>query len=321
MKNKKVSLVIFFLCLIPALYGLEMTHCSIQPEIGFLNGKIIENVWNVKNSTSGKNLVYTPTTKLSRLDWQMENAPYFGIDFELGFDNNLFFGLGFINGISGAYGIMEDFDWKSPDPDHLTNYSKHTNYIENMTIANFDIGYIFSIPTNFPFYIIPKFGFKFFDISYSGHGGYRQYEKENWVKKYWKNDAIVIEYTQNYLVPHLCVSTGLDITRFVSTELNLFISYSKLYNAYDIHSVRNEFFNDKIEKAWIFDADLNIFYNINSKSKIGLKGSIEYIPDSYGFTYYSSTTLNDFSEQPLSANIGGTSRLIWTYSFIFKFLF
>ena len=48
--------------------------------------------------------------------------------------------------------------------------------------------------------------------------------------------------------------------------------------------------------------------------KIGLKGTVDYMPDVYGFTYYSNTTPSNFPTTPMAVSLGGTSRLLWKYA-------
>ena len=78
---KKTFLAAVFISLAAISFCAEITSISFEPEFGFLNGTIIENVWYAKKTNSNTSTVYTPTTKLSRLDWQLQNTPYFGLDF------------------------------------------------------------------------------------------------------------------------------------------------------------------------------------------------------------------------------------------------
>ena len=103
--------------------------------------------------------------------------------------------------------------------------------------------------------------------------------------------------------------------------LGLGISYIDKFDAYDIHEVRNEYFNDRIEKAWAFDADLKLYFKITGQHKLGLKATVNFIGDSYGFTYYSSSGKNNYSSTPSSGTLGGSSRFLWTYGLTYTFKF
>ncbi len=322
MKSKKSFFAIIFFSLTAFFYGAELTGFSFEPEFGFLNGTIFENVWYADITSTNTTYTYTATTKLSRLDWQLENAPYFGANIQAVINRHLAFNFSFMNAISGPYGIMEDYDWKTiSKPDHLTNYSRHTNYIQSFTQIFFNVGYSFNFNAFFPISITPAFGLNVFAFDFTGRGGYRSYEKDKWKIYYWNDDEIVIEYQQAYLCPKLALYADFDIARFFEAFLGLGISYIDKFNAYDIHEVRNEYFNDRIEKAWAFDANLKLHFKITGQHKLGLKATVTFMGDSYGFTYYSSSGKNNYSSTPSSGTLGGTSRFLWTYGLTYTFKF
>ena len=318
---KKTFLAAVFISLAAISFCAEITSISFEPEFGFLNGTIIENVWYAKKTNSNTSTVYTPTTKLSRLDWQLQNTPYFGLDFTTVFNEHLLFDFNIFTALSRDCGIMEDYDWKKEDqPNHLTNYSIHTNALESYSNIYFTIGYILKINAVFPISITPSFGIDFYEFDFTGRSGYKMYEDDNWEKEYF-SDEIVIEYTQSYVCPHLSISADFDFTSFFETKLVAGISYIDEYNAYDIHEVRHIYFNDRIKQAWLFDGKLQLSYKINRTHKLSLNGTINYMPDAYAFTYISTTTINNFSENPDATNLGGTSRLMWSYGINYTYTF
>ena len=321
MKNKKTVLALLIFSLASFLFSAELTSFSFEPEFGFLNGKIVENVWNADITTSGTTKTYSATTKLSRLDWQLKNVPYYGADIKAVF-NHLIINFDIKNAANCNKGIMEDYDWKTKtQPDHLTNYSIHKNRIDNFTTIDAGIGYIFLIDTIFPIRIIPEFGLTAITFHFSGIGGYRTYEKENWEKIHWADDEVVIEYSQSYVAPQLHITTDFDFTRHFETQLKLGFLYIDEYNAYDIHEKRHEYFNDRIKDAFVLDAKLNLYFKFNQAHKLGINAAVNYMPDKYGFTYYSASSLKDFSETPMSGSLGGTSRFLWSYGFSYCFSF
>ena len=322
MKNKKTVLSIILFSLTFFLHSIELTSFSFEPEFGFLNGTIVENVWYANTDHSGTKVTYTASTKLSRLDWQLENLPYFGADINTVLGKGLLVNFSFQSAISGKYGKMEDYDWKkSYDPDHLTNYCIHTNSNEQYTNIYIGHGYIFSLNAAFPISITPEFCISVMNFDFKGLGGYKKYESDNWQKYYFDQDDTVIEYTQAYVAPQLSVSTDFDFTKHFETLLKLGITYNNKYNAYDMHEKRHEYFNDRIENSVILEAQLKLYFKFLENHKIGLKGTINYMPDAYGFTYYSSSTLNDFSDSPMGGTLGGTSRLLFTYALVYQFKF
>jgi hypothetical protein len=77
MKNKRLTLTFILISLTGFLHCAELTDFSFESGFGFLNGMIIENVWRAKVINSGQRQTFSPTTRLSRLDWQLENTPAF----------------------------------------------------------------------------------------------------------------------------------------------------------------------------------------------------------------------------------------------------
>ena len=140
MNNKKTisTFLIILLTAFSVFAEVELTEFSFAPEVGFLNGKIIENVWNVQVSSTGNTLTFTPTTKMSRLDWKLENSFFFGAATDFTFNNKYTVSFSFKNAVAGDCGIMEDYDWlKVSNPDHLSCYSIHQNYINSFTQIDF----------------------------------------------------------------------------------------------------------------------------------------------------------------------------------------
>ena len=297
---------------------------SLAPEAGFLSGKIVENVWYVTSEQTETSTILTPTTRMSRLDWQEQNSFYWGFDSNFIINDSFSFLMSFQNAISDTCGVMEDYDWLNPitekwknDPaDELTNYSIHTNYLSNYTHIRLLFGKIFYLDPKDNISLTPSFGIDIEHIHFSGIGGWKTYKSEKGIKKYFGEDEKVISYSQSYAAPIFSLNSDFNFTSFFETCLNLSVSWIKNLDCIDIHHAKNAYYNDKIENAWNLGAEVKLFFKINSHNKFGVKGGINYIPDAYGFTYNSKTdTIPDFS------TLGGTSRLMWTYSFVYVFTF
>ena len=325
MKNKfSTSAILSFLFL--AIFQTQVyskdsqVKVSIAPEVGFFSGKIIENVWYADVSNSATTTTLTPTTNMSRLDWQVQNSFYWGFDSDFTINDNITFLLSIKNAISDTCGVMEDYDWLNPitriwrndPPDELTNYSIHTNYLNNYTHINFMFGKIFYFGAKDNITLTPYFGLDIEHINFSGIGGWRTYKKDNWVKMDFGEGEKVISYSQSYAAPVLLLNSDFNFGRFFETCLNLSAVWIKKLDCIDLHHAKNAYYNDRIENAWSLGAELKLFFKINSHNKIGLKGGINYMPDAYGFTYNSKTDTS-----PDSSTLGGTSRLLWNYSFVY----
>ena len=138
---------------------------------------------------------------------------------------------------------------------------------------------------------------------------------DNW-KKYSFEDKKVISYSQNYYAPVLSLEADFNYAKHFETTLKLDASWIKQIDCMDIHHAKNAQYNDRIQNAWKFGGNIGMYYKINQMHKLGLKGNIAYIPPAYGFTYGSTT-----STSPDTSSLGGTSRLLWNYSFVYVFSF
>lgn len=321
MNNKfKILSYLFFIFFIKAQGFCEPceVNFSFTPEIGFLNGTIVENVWYVNTSYSDTTITYTPTTRESRLDWQLENAFFFGAASDLTFNNKYTVSFTFKNAISGDSGIMEDYDWlNTSNPDYLSRYSRHTNYINTFTQIDFAIKRLFYIGRNKLISIAPCLGFETQNISFSGIGGWRTYDTENWEKIPFENKK-VITYTQAFIAPFVSVITDFNFLNYFETLINISAVYIHKLNCIDTHHVKygGIVYNDRIEDAWKFNAELGFFYKINNNNELGFKGNISFIPDAYGFTYSSTTATT-----PDYTSMGGLSRFLWCYSVAYEIKF
>ena len=317
-KSLFTTLIIFHL--VAFIFARDASDCTFtfEPSFGFMNGTIVENVWYVNEQKTQTTTTYTPTQKQSRLDWQLQNAPYFGMNVDMTFPKKVFFNFDFNTVFSGEFGIMEDYDWLNPikwpkDPsDELTNYSIHTNRINQVTQIKVLLGYGFEFDTDFPWKLLPGFGFMVQSCSFEGFGGYKTYKQDNWVK-YNFADITVISYKQNSVAPIVDLKAYIDFDYF-DTSINLFTAYIKKLDCVDRHELRSQFFNDRIADVWIFGGTIKAMYKLDSTNKIGLKASVQFSPDAYGFTYSSKT-----STKPSSGSLGGSSKFLWTYSIVYAF--
>ncbi len=327
MKHKSYRITFLSVLLItvflPQAFCNDSTvNFSFAPEVGFINGKIIENVWNVDVTETNKLITYTPTTLMSRLDWQMENSFYFGFDSNMLINNKLNLLFTLKNAISNDCGVMEDYDWLNPvtdgwkdDPaDELTNYSIHINHLNEIFKLGFCAGWSFYLTQSGAISLTPRFGFELENISFCGIDGWGTYKKDNWQKSEFSGK--VISYSQWYFAPILALNADFNISKHFETALDLSLLWIKDLDCIDFHYKRSKLFNDRIENAWKFNAELAAFYKINEMHKLGLKGYLSWMPDAYGFTYNSRT-----GTMPDSSTMGGTSRLFWSYGFVYVIRF
>lgn len=322
MKNKKLSSSIILFSLAAFLYSAEITDFSFESGTSFINGIIIENVWWAKVVESGNTQTYTPTTRLSKLDWQLKNLPSIFFDISATFNSHFSINFGLNTTLNGKYGIMEDYDWKFIlEPDHLTNYSIHILNVKNLTNIKLNLGYKFSFDTKRDLSLTPQIGFQVFSFDFEGISGYKMYENEGWTKVYWQRNEVVIEYLQAYFAPRISFLLDYDISRFFEIMFDGGILYCPKFDAYDLHESKSTYYNDKIEGAWTLDGKLGLYFKLNNMNKLGIHININYMPDAYALTYTSHNKNSNYSEIPEGGSLGGTSHFLWTYgiSYTFKF--
>ena len=329
-KNLFTVTVLFILSM--QIFANENLPVSLycEPEFGFLNGTITEYVWRAKRETSGNTIISTPTTKESQLDWQFKNAFYFGANINFTINTHFSFDINCHTVFPGICGIMEDYDWLNPEtpawrndpPDELTNYSCHKNYLSGFSQIRFLTGYTFILNQKLNLKLTPKFGFVNQKFNFAGQEGYYTYKRHNWKKYNFPTGSTVISYSQNFFAPTTGFAVQIDFLKNFEANGSFLFTYIKKMNAYDDHMQRHNSvdfccFNDRMEKVYIFDGSLEILYKLSLHNKIGIKGMIQGSPKSYGFTFASITSFDELSEEPISG-LGGTSRLLFSYSLVYR---
>ena len=306
---------------------------SFEPEFGILYGQITENVWFVKETRTPAATTYTATTRMSRLDWEIENKAYVGANVNMTFNNRVSFDLNFKTAKAGECGAMEDYDWlntvtkkwKDDPPDELTNYSVHTNVLSDYSKLRFSAGYNFYPGKKETVCITPKFGVQSFRAYFSGIGGYYIYKENAFQTLSFNQNATVITYTQSYTAPMASLCVNALFFDFLETGADINGVYIKKMNAYDDHVEKHNtysecYFNDVLQNVWIFNAELSLLCRITKHNKLGIKGGVTFSPDSYGFTYSSSESFEKLSKKP-AYGLGGTSKLMFNFALAYSFFF
>lgn len=335
--NKKNVLFLTFIFFAYSLFCVPTAaktpvSFSIKPELGFIYGTIYENVWRADTTISGNQTISTPASKESQLDWQLQNAMYTGADINLIFSKHFSVDFDFKTAFAGIAGIMEDYDWLNPEnwpgepEDELTNYSYHENYLSNFSQIKFLFGYTFILNPDFDLTITPKLGFETQRFYFSGNGGYKTYKSEGWEPITFGKNTPVIKYSQAFLAPYAGVSVHTDFLKYFAADLSLGLLYADHIDAYDDHILKHNtgracYFNDRLENVFIFDAALELLFKLSQHNRIGFKGTIQVCPKVYGFTFYSRTSFKDLSDIPFSSELGGSSRLLFSYALVYQFKF
>lgn len=319
--KKKLS-VLFFIIIFPFFaFSFSKNLFDFSIATGVLNGEINEYVFYSSDPQCDD--------KESQLDWDIKNIPFAEADLKLTLDN-VFFDISGRIGLPKNTGVMQDYDWLNGlDLTELTNYSIHTNYLNNY--------YSFTASLGLNFYplkelkLSPFCNIKYENIFFEGLNGYRTYKSEDWVPVEFTGKVISYQQVMK------AISFGITFYSALSNfDINLSASVSpKLcyINACDFHwrnrsskgvIIGGTLFNDRLFSAIKYNGLLEVFYKINPTNHLGIKTSIEYINTTKGNTFSKKLDLNG---EIISINwssmggLGGSSRLLYDLSFIYKILF
>lgn len=285
---------------------------SISVSTSLVNGFINEHVFDLTTTQSDK--------LMSRLDWDIVNIPVIGVDFEKYF-NKLYIGGNLSFGIPKSSGLMQDYDWLNPytskwskdDPDEHTNYSCHTNYLQQYIDFTISAGWNFVLSDNFAITPIAEYNHNL--INMDGLDGFCTYKQDDWVEK--KFTGKVISYKQ--VLNAFSLGFILD-SSFSIFELNNYFSISPhttTIDAYDYHWIRSALFYDMINSPFKIFEKASFGVNLKDKYLLNLFGTFTYIPVSTGKDYtYSISKQGKIISKGMYAGddiLGGTRRLLWSF--------
>ena len=160
----------FIACTLSLFFPLfaEGFHLSLGAVMGLKNGILDEYVYSKNTSGNYK--------KLSELNWDIENIPYFGTEVDFSY-NSVFFNLYASGAIPKRSGTMVDSDWlgitSSTPFTEKTNLSYSENTLEDAFFLSTEGGYSFSF-TDF-FDLKASLGLSYNIWSFSGKNGYGWY--------------------------------------------------------------------------------------------------------------------------------------------------
>ena len=297
-----VLVSILWLCLSPLspiLHAGETTGTrygfSVSPRIGMLYGHAEEIVYK----TSGKDHY------MSELLWDLKPLFYIGLDAEFG-PRNRYAHSGFIaagslksqlgiHGIPPKTGINENRDWKYPDNQNLTNYSRHDAYSQRAILADISIGYSWRLTNSLA---VKAYGiFSYMHFSWIAKDGYYQYLESDEFGNIFPLDQIwdknmpktamsgpANEYFQNWFI----VSPGISLTWKFSRQFSLEgnFSYSPLIYCFarDDHILRNTVFYDYLSFGHFINGGGSLIYSPTGNLDISLSFSYRHISGSRGDT-------------------------------------
>ncbi|MCR4741646.1 MAG: omptin family outer membrane protease [Treponema sp.] len=297
--NKKSLFIFLLIFSFSNLFSADFEQIvfKIQPLFGIINGSIEEAVY--KSNSDGERIYY------SRLDWDVKNIPYWGADIKATISKYVNFEFNLIQGISCISGNIQDYDWLSTDPEELTNYSCHTNTMNKFSkiriglSGNIFIGkYVILCPGLF----INEEYFKF-----TGSDGYKTYQDENWEVKYFEGDVISYEQrTENILLSLSAIFGKYD--KYYGL-INFSIGPNTNIETYDYHINKDAIYNDKIYSCLYYESSVSGEFFFTQNFGFGGKFYIQYLPNSYGTTWYTSTKSTNWYKD--NSCEGGTNRIFY----------
>ena len=276
--------------------NIKQISFNIQPLFGIINGSIEEAVYK----KIGDESLY-----LSRLDWDVKNIPYWGADIKITSSKYLNFEFNLIQGISCVSGNMQDYDWADTlAPDKLTHYSCHTNTIDKF--SKIRAGLSGNIFIGKYFILSPGIFMNEEYFAFTGSDGYRTYESENWEVKYFEGDVINYKQKTENLLFALSGLFG-KVDKYYGL-LSFAIGPKTNIEACDTHIKKDELFNDKIYSCLYFESSLSGQFFFTKNFGIGGKFYIQYLPNSYGNTWFTKTEGKNWNKL---STLGATKRLLY----------
>lgn len=300
-------------------YSQENTTIKNKFLFGYLNGQINELLYyNSSNSLE------------SRLDWDV-TAPLISFDTEIDI-KNLYFNLStqtiFLS--NNKSGFMQDYDWlkynSTSNKYELTNYSKHTNYLDEFYKINFSAGYNFDFPVCIftPYALLSSE-----EIKFSAYDGYTQYapSSEKWSPDIPKNylSGNIISYSQNIFSLGIGAKTQFNLFNKASINFNFDIKPYVNYLSYDFHIKKSVIYADNFFFSLYLDSNAEVLYKLTKNFQIGLQYKVEYLIPTKGKSYKTyATSLESINKKPYWVSIddeGGSSRFLQSVNFVIQIIY
>jgi len=172
---------------------------TISPLFGILYGQAEEIVFRDSRSNQ----------YLSQLLWDLKPLVYLGLAAGFG-PRDPFAGHGFIAAGSLRFGLpfrsgnIENRDWKNPQENRLTHFSRHEAFIQNAILLDVSAGYSWRLTDSLALRAFMEFSFMHF--SWSGENGFIEYP-DSAPYLPWPTDhprryiyGMVIRYSQNWFI-------------------------------------------------------------------------------------------------------------------------
>ncbi len=324
-KYKFIFILLFTFSLNSMLFAIDYFKFSLTPEAGFLNGHIYEYVFDELNGEEHT---------LSLLDWELKNIPYVQINTQVDLFKYICLGVSGKAALSVFCGSMQDYDWQnSYYPTKLTNYSKHTNSLNDLYTLHLFAGANLVNLDKIKISLFFSYDYDYFH--FDGIDGYYEYESNNWEKIYLTGK--VISYIQEYEVysfgfnadykinNRFCINSCFYISPKLSSANCLDFHYKRVFEDKDTGKIYpSTLFWDELTKMTIIKGNVTSNYAITNHSKIGCSFNYHIVPKSKGPDALTGTDLqSNFKKDsfaPTGAE-GGTKFFLWSIGINYTYTF
>ncbi len=303
---------------------------SVNP--GFMNGKIKEYVYSpaqIKNKNGEFEL--DPDFKMSELDWDIKNIPVLNFNSDFDILNYIYAGFNASLAWPKESGNMQDYDWLNPfttawkndTPNENTNYSCHTNNLDKYISFTAAFGGTIPLPAQIKLTLYGAYHYDY--ISLTGSNGYRKYKSEDFKEVEMEGKVISYKNEMNSVLFGLKARVNTIPHTLIEADLNFSPALTYL-SAYDYHYITHALFWDKFDNIWQVQAKLSAQYKFNEHHKLGLSGSINYLPSAKGKTYTKGLNNNgipantQWGTSSDDTGGGGYKKFIWNISLNYSFL-
>ncbi|WGK69035.1 omptin family outer membrane protease [Candidatus Haliotispira prima] len=277
MGRSQKAIGLFFLVLLTSAGSLpaaENFHLSIFSNIALNNGQINEIVFPAET---------TDNPYFSRLEWQLRNVVLLGLGVRIRFLEKFSFQTSVYSNLSTGFGLMENYDWKSPSSSDHTHYSKSNAILDNLGSWQVDSTLSYEFLTISYFSFAGGLGFNF--QRWSFHDELVSYKYPASVGN--SLDSFIgkttVNYTVLYFFPQVLLSLAFTYKRF-GAQLLLSYGFLALTDATDYHEARDIRFRDSIFPGNYLNAGLTTFFQATKVIRINLGLSYRAILENRGYT-------------------------------------
>lgn len=269
----------------------QMSKFSLKASLGYLGGESNEYVYD------------TDGTKLSQLNWVLDGAPIFALNFNSDLFSWLSLGVDLWGTTDQSAAVMDDYDWLIPSQSRWSDWSHHVNTNLN-NASQVDVNVRPWLFQNQTFKLGAIIGYQKTELEFLAKGGCFVYDNGLYTGCSDANEPAIgyqqifeggyFGFTSKYLMSHIELDATLKVSPWVSSSdkdehysRNLTFYESGNQSIYASLSVTAGYYFTQNIKAFL-EGSLTQFTNGKADTVIDYKHGqdLYYIPDAAGLGHH-----------------------------------